>query len=171
METALTKHSSTPSRNDTQKNYTIIITNSERWYSFIPLLSHFSSSIRCFMSLQRSMKKRWFKPTNDLFSISPIRNSRSQWNTDIITLLTEDHILNKVSHFLRIDNLPIDPLGNKFGLDYRHSQSIGKQEAHHKVGLGETARRSIRQHYRYSSLEKIEDAFDIALDFANKCSE
>ena len=43
-------------------------------------------------------------------------------------------------------------------------ESIKKQEAHHKVGLGETPRRLIRKRCRYSSLEKFEDAFDTELD-------
>ena len=43
-----------------------------------------------------------------------------------------------------------------------------KQEAHHQVGLSETPRSLIRRHYRYSSLEKFEEAFDIALHFMKK---
>ena len=38
-----------------------------------------------------------------------------------------------------------------------------KQEAHYKVGLGETSRRIIRQLCQYSSREKYEDVFDAAV--------
>ena len=38
-----------------------------------------------------------------------------------------------------------------------------EQEAHHKVGLGETPRHFILKRCQYSSLEKFEDAFDTAL--------
>ena len=39
-----------------------------------------------------------------------------------------------------------------------------RQEAHHKVGLGETPLRLIRKRCRYSSLDKFrEDAFDAAV--------
>ena len=41
---------------------------------------------------------------------------------------------------------------------------IAKQEARHKVGLGETPRRLIQKRCRYSSLEKFQDTFDTALD-------
>ena len=43
------------------------------------------------------------------------------------------------------------------------TQNETKQEAHHKVGLGETPRRFVLKRCRYSSLEKFEDAFDTAL--------
>ena len=39
-----------------------------------------------------------------------------------------------------------------------------QQEAHHKVGLGETPHRFILKRCRYSSLEQFEDAIDTALD-------
>ena len=41
---------------------------------------------------------------------------------------------------------------------------VRKQEAHHKVGLGETPHRLIRKRCQYSSLEKFEDAFGTPLD-------
>ena len=41
---------------------------------------------------------------------------------------------------------------------------MSQQEAHHKVGLGETPCCLIRKRYRYSSAEKFEEAFDTALD-------
>ena len=40
-----------------------------------------------------------------------------------------------------------------------------EQNAHHRVGLGETPRRLIRKCCRYSSLEKLEDAVDTASHF------
>ena len=43
------------------------------------------------------------------------------------------------------------------------TELFAKQEAHHKVGLGETPRRLIRKLCRYSSLDKFEDAFDAAV--------
>ena len=55
-------------------------------------------------------------------------------------------------------------LHNAYQLCAFKSVSYTKQEAHHKVGLGQTRRRLIRKRCRYSSLEKFEDAFDTALD-------
>ena len=43
-----------------------------------------------------------------------------------------------------------------------------KQEARHKVWLGETPRRLIWQYWRHSSLKKFEDAFDTASDLMQK---
>ena len=40
-----------------------------------------------------------------------------------------------------------------------------QQEAHHKVGLGETPRRLIRKLWQYSSGEKFEDALDAAVHY------
>ena len=43
-------------------------------------------------------------------------------------------------------------------------KSRNAKEAHHKVGRGETPRRSIGKRCRFSSLDKFEYAFDIAVD-------
>ena len=43
-----------------------------------------------------------------------------------------------------------------------------KQEAHYKMGLGETPHCLIWKRCQYSSLEKFEEAFDTALDLDKK---
>ena len=45
-----------------------------------------------------------------------------------------------------------------------------EQEAHHKVGLGETPRRLIWKLCRYSSFEKFGDAFEAAVHLSKAAS-
>ena len=66
-----------------------------------------------------------------------------------------------MEHSFGSKSLGIFPL---LGDLYTRKEVEKKQEAHHKLGLGETPRHLIRKLSRYSLLEKFEDAFNTALD-------